>query len=208
MAIPAGYSRFVINGHLSAGEIFQIGFWSSQAPADADAANTAAAAVATAYGDQGAIGAPHSHLATGEGTDAVRCYSYPTGGPSASFVGVAPLVNSGTSTRVVPLQVAVVVTLLTGFSGRRNRGRIYTPWCLTTTAGALTTGNASDTASWWAGFLSKVNVATEPGHCVVLSQVAGSANDITSVRCDTRPDTQRRRADRQAGVSSVTVDLT
>jgi hypothetical protein len=46
-------------------------------------------------------------------------------------------------------------------------------------------------------FFQLVNAAvTQP--VVVLSQVAGTANDVVTIRVDSRLDIQRRRANRQA----------
>jgi len=209
MSIPLGYSRNVIRGHLIGGEIFEWGFWSAEAPANDGAANSQAAAVATAY--TSAIGtgsAPHTFLSSGEGIDEVRVYSYTTGGPSAQHVGSAPLVQTSASTATCPNQVAVVCTLYTGFSGRRNRGRVYLP-CTHTSAlvsGQLSSSQVTALAQFMQKFFQNVNAAvTQP--IVVLSQVAGAANDVVTIKVDSRLDIQRRRANRQAASFSQSETL-
>lgn len=209
MSIPLGYSRNVIRGHLIGGEIFEWGFWSAEAPSDDAAANAQAAAVATAY--TSAIGTgtgPHTFLSSGEGIDQVRVYSYTTGGPSAQHVGSAALVQTSASVATCPNQVAVVCTLQTGFSGRRNRGRVYLP-CTHTSAlvsGQLSSAQVTALAQFMQKFFQNVNAAvTQP--IVVLSQVAGSANDVVTIRVDSRLDIQRRRANRQAPAFSQSETL-
>lgn len=200
MAIPLGYSRNVIRGHLIGGEIFEWGFWTAAAPSDDAAANSQATAVAGAYTGSIATGsAAHTFLSSGEGIDQVRVYSYPSGGPTASHVGVAALIQTGTTTATCPNQVSVVCTLQTGFSGRRNRGRVYLP-CTHTSAlvsGQLSSAQTTALAQFMQKFFQQVNSAIgQP--TVVLSQVAGSANNLVTIRVDSRLDIQRRRANRQA----------
>lgn len=209
MAIPLGYSRNVIRGHLIGGEIFEWGFWSAEAPADDAAANAQATAVATAYTTAIGTGTgPHTFLSTGESIDQVRVYSYTTGGPTAQHVGSAPLSQGGTTTATCPNQVAVVCTLQTGFSGRRNRGRCYLP-CTHTSAlvnGQLSSAQTTALAQFMQKFFQNVNSAvTQP--VVVLSQVAGSANNVLTIRVDSRLDIQRRRANRQAPAFSQSETL-
>lgn len=198
MAIPSGYARFMIKGTLNGGDIFEWGFWNAGAPTTAAAATAAATAVATALGVTSTGTTPWGLISSGEHYDEVRCYSYPAGGPTATYVGSAPASHTGGGSGSAPNQVALCVTTLTGLSGRRNRGRIYLP-C--TAPGTLTSGQRSSTntdsvVTWLVDFFHAVNSGIgQP--CVVLSQVAGSANNITAVRVDSKLDVQRRRANRQ-----------
>lgn len=199
MAVPSGYSRNIIRGHLEGGEIFEWGFWIAEAPSNAAAANTQAAAIATAYTSSAATGTPPANfLSSTEGIDEVRVYSYVTGGTTADFVGSAPLVVAGSSVSTMPNQVAIVVTLETGFSGRRNRGRYYLPCSrlATLTLGQIPSATVTAIALNAKTFLDAVNSAA--GQPVsVLSQVAGSAKPVTAVRVDSKFDIQRRRANRE-----------
>lgn len=207
MPIPLGYSRAVLSGHLRNGEIFQWGFWCSEAPTDAAAANTNAQAIATAYeGLQSTAGTPQHLIDNASGYDHVRVYSYPNGGPRAEFVGEAPITSGvGTGAGDLPNQCCIVATLETGLAGRRHRGRVYLP----ANAQQLTTGQAASGdpalyASWMVQFIRAVNSAVAPGFVVVLSQVAGSAQRVTAVTVDSRVDIQRRRADREVALHADT----
>lgn len=199
MAIPLGYSRNVIHGTLEGGEIFEWGFWIAAAPTDAAAASAQASAIATAYTSAVATGSPaHALMSTGDAITEVRVYSYPTGGPNATYVGTAPLSEAGSGTSTCPNQVAVCVTLETGLAGRRNRGRVYLPATHpgTLVAGQLGSATVTAVALFMQKFLQNVNSGVgQP--VVVLSQVASLANDVTVVRIDSRLDIQRRRANRQ-----------
>src|SRR5690348_18342262 len=85
MPIPLGYSRTVLSGHLGNGEIFQTGFWASEAPSDANAAATQAQAVATYLEAHWSdAGSPTCLIRSDSGYDKVTVYSYPNGGPDRS----------------------------------------------------------------------------------------------------------------------------
>lgn len=211
MPIPLGYSRHVLSGHLSGGEIFQTGFWVSEAPSDAAATTADAQAVAT-YLNAHWIdpGSPVSLLDSAAGYDKITVYSYPNGGPDASYVGEAALTGAvGSGTQSLPDQCALVVSLHTGMSGRRHKGRMYTPMTKGTvaTGGQLAGSFTNNVATWWGATFAGINSAVAPGFVVVLSQIAGSAQRVTSVAVDTRVDIQRRRADRitPATTSTATV---
>lgn len=207
--IPSGYSRTVLIGHLSGGEIFNTGFWTAEAPTSEDAATTQAEAFAAAWNAKVAdVGHPESFLGSASGYDTLRVYSYTDTSGTASFIGEAALTNPSTSgVDSLPNQCALVATLLTGRSGRRNRGRMYLPCTkASTTGGQITTALAGNLCAWVADFLG--DCATAAGQpVVVLSQVAGTAGNITQVRIDTRVDIQRRRAASESGISSVTNDV-
>lgn len=211
MPIPLGYSRHVLEGHLSNGEKFQTGFWVSQAPSDAAAATTDAQAVATYLNAHWTdASSPVSMLATGSGYDKVKVYSYPNGGPDASFVGEAALTGAaGAGTQNAPNQLAACLTLETGLSGRTHRGRMFLPFnkVVTLTSGQMTTTETDAYLVWWKATMDGINSTVAPGFVVVLSQKLGTAQRVTSLRMDTRLDIQRRRADREniIGVSTTTL---
>lgn len=208
MPIPLGYSRHVLIGHLSGGEIFQTGFWVSEAPSDAAATTADAQAVATYLNAHWAdTGSPVSLLDSASGYDSIKVYSYPNGGPDASYVGEANLTGAvGTGTQSLPDQCALVISLHTGMSGRRHKGRMYLPMTKGTvaTGGQLAGSLVNNYATWWATTFGGINSAVSPGFAVVLSQVAGSAQRVTEVAVDTRVDIQRRRADRIVPAATAT----
>lgn len=207
--IPSGYSRSVLSGTLSNGEIFQTGFWAAEAPTSSDAAATQASAISTNFSEKlSDDGYPPAFLGTGDSWDKVTVYSYTDTSGEATFIGEADIANGGGSgTQTLPNQSACAITLLTGKSGRRNRGRMFVPITkMTLTSGQIADATVTDFATWWADFLT--NCASDIGQdVVVLSQVAGSANAITQVRCDSRLDVQRRRADSEQILHQHVVDL-
>lgn len=192
-------SRAVIHGTLAGGEIFETGFWLSQAPTDADAATARAVEIAGHVvsdllpGVTGLITADSAY--TG-----VRLYAYPTGGPLATFVGEGPITSGpghGTGSNPLPDQCGLVVTLNTGASGRSHRGRMYLPGNGMPLGADHQLGidQATSVANAMATFIS--NMVGE-GPVVVLSQLLGTSRPVDSVNVDTRVDIQRRRANRQA----------
>lgn len=209
MAIPAGVSRVSIRGTAATSEIWETGFWVAsaapdQATADADAAN-----IKTLFlGDW--INAWLSHMTSDMVITEIRVYAYPAGGPRASFVGVAPIASgNGTDTSgYLPLQVAPVLTLLTGASGRRNRGRMYLPLTGFSMMGSnhlLSTTATDAITSAAATFFSALGPAYPP---VVLSIVGSSHRAITEVAMDNRPDVQRRRANKEGATHRSTGTVT
>lgn len=203
--IPSGYSRTVFHGTLENGEIFQWGFWASEAPSDAAAANTQADAARDAFAATTSGSVPRTLLSTGSAYTGVRVYSYPNGGPDAEYVGESTITGqAGAGTGSLPNQVCVVATLLTGLAGRRNRGRIFLPCNSSSLAnGQLSSSITGGIQAWVASFVGAINSAYDPGKVVVLSQVAGSASNVTEISVDSRLDIQRRRADRETELFTV-----
>lgn len=202
MAIPAQQTKVVLHGTLLGGEEFDPGFWlDGDAPISDAAAGVLAASIASIFEGSTAFAALRSILSTDCAYTEVRVYGYPTGGPRATAVGAAPVTGgTGTGDTTNPLQVCCCLTLQTANSGRRNRGRIYLPM---TSSGALSAHEiASITLSavveGFAAFLGSIT-SSGPGPVPTVVSFAGSAtNHITSVKGDTRPDIQRRRANREA----------
>ncbi len=198
MTILQNTVKVTIQGTAPGGEQFQTGFWLRDTPINSQAAaNTLASAVVTSLG-----GGLLAFLVTAINADtaytAVRVYAYPSGGPLASFVGEALIAGgTGTSTAAsLPLQIASVATLHTGFAGRRYRGRMYFPVnALALTAHQFNSSLYSGLSSNVRAFFVSVNGIAGVGEVVVLSQVGtGDAVPVTSVFVDSRPDVQRRRA--------------
>lgn len=195
-------------GKLPGGEIWNSGFWLDReniAESTPLAMNQLASDVATAMTKATApIGLMlvTRNVLWGAGTtfDGVRTYFY-DGGTTASTVGgfdlVAPVVGAGAI--VQPDQVAMVLTLRTDLAGRRSRGRMYLP---ANKAAIDASGNVDlaniqlivDAASTSFGLL-KVAPSQQ---LVVVSRVGGTKTPVTSLSMDTRPDIQRRRANKQA----------
>lgn len=212
MAIPNDVAKVVFSGHLGGGEKFAVGFWlKSHAPVNQDAANVLAGALATAWSADLKVKLC-GLLSTDSGYDLVTVYGYPAGGPKAANIGQAALVGGvGTGTNTQYNQVAACATLLTGAPGRSNRGRMYIPingkipsstpngpQIDSTSYGNVSTGLATFFANW------KTAHTGVMGDPAVVSITASVANLITSVRCDSKADIQRRRANKQTIAGATT----
>lgn len=127
--------------------------------------------------------------------------------------GITPVV--GTSATIHPPYVAQVATLLTATAGRTNRGRLYLP--ATGLGVSSTTGQQSGSptafinnlASWlnnrsaW-GIGTWIN-AIDP---IVMTQRGGAPQRVTTLRSDTKFDTQRGREDKLVPTNSGTATVT
>jgi len=201
MAIPADCYRVVIVGHATGNEIFQFGwFVKGTAPtSDADA-NTVAGQWAAIWAANQANIKPL--VLADSGFDSVKVYSYPAGGPAAAHVGIAPITGGvGTGATAQPLQSAMVITLGTGLSGRRNRGRIYLPangLALATTHN-FNNGDTLQVMNAIKAMFVAYNTPNAPNSAVVVvSSVGSTSNKVSQLSVDERTDTQRRRANRAA----------
>jgi len=215
--------RMVVGGVLVGAQRWSIGLSldGNTVPPDPVAMNVAAVQMfndfnTAAWSASGTGLTPLKNLASAQATlDSVRLYYYPTGATQATLVGAstqAPVVGSGGISN--PPQCALVVSLLTGFAGRKNRGRMYLP-CLSddvTAVGQLSTGRAQLVATTVANWLSLVRTrsVTTGGNSIpiVYSETAGNSA-IASVRVDSLIDTQRRRRDKltptQTGAANLVV---
>ena len=205
MPKPAGAVRVAWSGIMPGGEIWESSFWTvGNPPADAAAATT----LADLLWDTFASNSPGPWFTTLQSLcsantllNRVRTYVYSGGSDRATFVGehVSATGLSGASSQVTPNQIALVMTLRSSLAGRAHRGRMYLP---ATKLGLSTTGNVQDgitapVANAWATGFGVWNAASEGKVSVVSSIGAGSSVLVTSVAVDTRPDVQRRRANRQ-----------
>lgn len=212
MAIPVDVMRLAWTGKLTGGDIWNISFWFRPSVAGAHVPSTNAdAATALAQLTSGtafttARGAIMGCMRSGELLTGYTLYCYPNGGPTATAIA-ASTVNVGGlgSGNPLPVQIARAVTTLTGQAGRSFRGRFYIPATgLQITAGDLQfTDNGATLLSGVAGWLVDQRTSNSWNACVV-STVRSTSTPITQLRTDSRPDVQRRRANRQA-VTSRTV---
>lgn len=206
MAIPTNMSRFVISGSLPGGDEFATSFWSDQNCPTTQAQATAAAINVRSTFETDMLPTLKGFWGIDCVAEKVTVYAYPTGGPLSSFIGESSIASgAGTATgKDLPVQCALVVTLLTGLPGRRRRGRMYWPLNQAT----LVTNQLSlaqitsivEAQESWFNDLQTLTTAFAP---VVLSQVgAGSTAPVTALRADTIVDIQRRRSDKVEAVAS------
>lgn len=148
--------------------------------------------------------------ATGVDLSTSRASFYRDGASLGS--GTASMTPSpGTnSTAAHPFYCALCVTTLTATAGRRGRGRMYLPLtggAVSQTSGQVSSGVAQAFGDAVGNFLFFFNGDDSdlPGSPttvpVVVSQVEGAFAVITSLRTDTKPDTQHGRTNRVAAAA-------
>jgi hypothetical protein len=114
-----------------------------------------------------------------DGTSATE--DFPTGSPG-KWRGSA-------TSDFIPASCSLV-KLQTGLRGREHRGRVYLPFLaeLQQTAGTLAAGGMSGWQDAWDTFVSDLS-----GALVVASYKLASSDSVTSVVCENKAATQRRR---------------
>ena len=198
MAIPGNTVKVVLTGHLGSLETFETGFWLAGVTLPgATGADAFASAIGIIVSSHAA--ALDTFLHSGDGWDECRCYFYTGPGPAAYIGRVGLTLTGSANVSPLPPQSAVVVTTLTGFAGRRNRGRIYVPCtdaALNGTSRLLSSTAVTTMINAWSAMFQAINAVTGNGLVSVVSQVATSAQAVNSVRSDLRVDIQRRRANK------------
>lgn len=203
------------------GEEGTIGFYysGSQSSHTGPTLTTAANDVLTAItGTNGGYSDLANLLTTQQSIDKITVYEYANAPGHVTAMGSAsPTGPANGSSMSAGLQQAIVVTLLTPQAGRSFRGRIYMPGhCKSPqlSTGQLTSGDTSTVATGAVRLgktirdALKSSLAISTLTWVVWSPTRGVATGITSARCDSRVDTQRRRAAQQTPASSTTLPVT
>lgn len=207
MPRPANVTRAILNGHMQGGEEFHWGVWLNNVPADEADAQLWAQVVVGEF-TSSALSALAGFLMPDSGYDSATVYGYPTPGLPAAVVGTYAVTGGvGTSTNPeLPEQCCFVVTTRTGFPGRSRRGRMYIPVnSATLTDHQLTSVVAGSALSAVSDFLEGLNQSgTIDTRAVVMSETLGNTSFITEVTADSRLDIQRRRANREAVLSTHT----
>lgn len=197
--VPA--HKIILEGHIGSGEIFATGFW-AQSGTTIDAVtlagNVISALGATGTGGTTTLAKLKNLLATADGWDRVRVYNYLSGSLVAASSAIGTISGgTGAQSRSGAYQDALVVTLQTGQAGRSHRGRMYLPFA----GGAGSNGEAItsqvDGACNAVGDLMSQLHITYGVQAVVYSQTLDQANVVTALKCDSKIDTQRRRAGKQ-----------
>lgn len=216
MAYPSKTVKIVLSGQRHAGEIWQSGFFLMGTDAvDQDSLLLVAQQVALAATDTDSVFnslgiLPNLGAATNFAS--TKAYLYVNGDPShADFVAevrqLTPVAGTGTGA-FMPPQCALVTTLLTGAAGRRTRGRMYWPIDL----GMSTTPQLPSTVVdryclAVETFLGKVTNRLTGSSVHVVSNAGSSSRAVTQIRCDSKVDTQRRRARQLIPAYTKTVNL-
>ena len=129
----------------------------------------------------------------------VRANLYGDTGPAVySGLSIFPSPLQGTGSITLPPQASVCVSLITGVSGRRFRGRFYWPALTGSMSNNLKFDVPAGTAIAYATMLTEI--ATRfPGDVdvapVVYSQASDVLTPVSAVRVGDVLDTQRRRRD-------------
>jgi hypothetical protein len=131
-----------------------------------------------------------------------RAYFYRAGDRAASAQAedllTTPLVGAGASP--MPTQTSLVVSLLSAFPGRKNRGRLYLPMTGKglSTGHVLTLAEVTSCATAMKGLIDGINTQLLGSDAcrIVIGSNQPSAPVVLRVRVDNEPDVQRRRADK------------
>lgn len=196
-------NRLVLGGPTAFGESWSIGLAVRTTAAMSEGALSAwlegiQADVANSYyntGDSmwGGMAQPNTRLAY------LAAYHYDGASTSAQFQARYdyPASIQGGGSGAGPLWTACCCTLLTGFAGRSGRGRVYVPADSAGYAsGQFGTANVDTVGRGMRDLIDHINgssIAGESATVIVASSTG--PKDVTRVRVDSLPDTQRTRAD-------------
>lgn len=206
MPVPGGTARIVFSGQLYGGEIWATGFYLSVGTlASPAAAAQLAHDVTTLLKDSGSTAAMSNQASktwsTQTGWAKTSCYFYGTTGTKATIQGewLLPAGLNGTGSGSGPNQSALVVSLRTATPGRSYRGRMFTPFTagFGGASGQLAATDTNSIATAWAAAFSAMK-SSSLGTPVVVSERLAVATTITAVVVNSRPDIQRRRANRES----------
>lgn len=115
-----------------------------------------------------------------------------------------------------PLQIASVATLLTALPrGQAYKGRIYLPWINSglNSGYAYQLADVNNRANTLSQMISTLN-GILPGKATIFSKgtkaapTVGAKNKVTGLKIGTKPDVQRRRANREVEVYGAVQTLT
>lgn len=208
MAIPSGVARCSLTGVFGAGDIFDVSFWADGIVMNSNSdAAAAATTLATAFAATGVASALKGAIGSNDAFTGASVYCYPTGGPTATYIGHASIASGvGSSTAQGPLQNSLVATYITSVAGRRHTGRSYLPY----TGGQYNAAgnNVSSSAlsallTGWVLLLNNFMAANSGSAITVVSSKGSSQTHVTQVRMDSKVDTQRRRSNRQHAVTTA-----
>lgn len=133
-------------------------------------------------------------------------YWYTSNGPALYQARQAIGDNGSAASQPLPNQAAVVVSLLTALSGRTHRGRMYIPQLSKNlTAGQLATADVDAICTAVKNYIAALNGSVGGYSVAVASTVSAALTHVTSVRVDSKVDTQRRRAKSTAVAYSKTL---
>lgn len=142
----------------------------------------------------------------------ITVYQYDAGAPSAGVQGRFNYVTKpvGSSSTKLDSRMSMVASLLSATSGRAGRGRIYLPG-----AGVAMTnrqfsagpvGAIAPLVAAWIRAINLVNIgSTSPGTVCIAG--ASALMPVTTVRIDSKVDTQRRRSDKLPATSQVSTTV-
>ena len=180
-----------------------------------------ATALATAL-DAGAVNAwwltAKAAASTTTTHDGTRLLFYPAGSETATVIGehILPTAQVGTGTGNNPRLIAMVASLRSDVAGRSGRGRSYFPatGMAVNTNGQWTTGNCGLVGGAYVTLLNSMNALDVSGYgltkltAAIASFTKSQMNDITSVVCNSLPDTQHRREDKLGAAFTYTGAVT
>jgi hypothetical protein len=170
--------------------------------------NTLAASCLTAFGTFWTAALKGSNAAACV-PNSCKAYFYDSGALVTSGLSTGTLA-AGSGTGPNPGYVARVVTLLTDFSGRSYRGRIYLPWTGAAVSGSTLqwTSNASlltNLKTMFQAFSTAILALPGPptnANLAVVGATNATVANVHNLRMDTIPDTQHGRTRRLVAVAT------
>lgn len=206
MAIP-NHARVSMVGTLPGSEVFSFGWsYSVSGTVDQAALDALVAGVKAAASVAGVVTPLRNALGSNASYSKITAYYYLGGATAASLYSESVFAAAGLSGATHPNQTAMVVTTLTGLTGRQRRGRMFVPATGQTLDGASQVAT-SDLTAIVGALKSIVNGAPSSWSPVVISRVGSFASTITQLRVDSRLDVQRRRANKQVALSRAFATL-
>lgn len=216
MPKPAGVARIVMSGTLYGGEIWATGFYVDVGTlAGPSAANTLAQNMTSLLQSSGSTAAMAYQASKTWSTQTAwtktSVYFYGNGGKLSSVQGEYVLPNAvvGSASGSAPNQSSLVVSLRTDTPGRSYRGRLFTPFTagFGGASGQLAASDTNGVATAWAAAFSAMKTAYNAFPVVVSDHLAAKTS-VTSVIVNSRPDIQRRRANRESSDTTAKKALT
>ena len=213
MPVPTGHCRISLVGTQGSSEIFDTSFWTLGGSGSLGQLQDLVNAIADILKTSGAMTETLAIAPSSASYTAVRGYAYQATGTKATFVAEASLGLDGTGSVTHPLTTCCVVSLRTPNVGRSNRGRMYLPagGAFMSTSSFFNGTGFPNLASEWAAIFGLVNaIELDGGGNPVVSVVSftgGTSNVVTHVTVDSRPDTQRRRSNRQGTGTVYSADV-
>lgn len=217
-APPRGTMRMVWSGPVSTQDTWSTSLWSTvgtlaATPSQAEINTIASTGLAAFQANIFATGKLQGIMAAATQLTTCTVYFYDGTSSAAAAQGVATqTATAGNGTTLCPAYTSMVASLGTSHAGRSGRGRMYLPTtALALTAGTLQSSAPSSITSCVKGLLSALTVTMTVGGSSVTNLVGVQSRKnntlylVTSISCDSIPDTQHGRLNKDVATTKSVV---